>query len=135
MTEHSSLLPDYLEHLRARLRARERLPESIARLCSQQPAACLGLITEALEQVRSPNLIQAIGDGLLQNLLNESSEALRTEVADLLRTNERFRFAFASGTFSSVDTQLIDEWLEVFQRLGTSKQAERKRLWTVKLAP
>lgn len=133
MTEHSSLLPEYLEHLRARLRAREPLPASLARFCSQQPASCLTLITDALEQVRSPNLIQAIGDGLLQDLLNQRSEALRAEVAGLLRTNERFRFAFASGTFSSVDTQLIDEWLQVFQELGTSKQAERKRLWTVKL--
>lgn len=34
-----------------------------------------------------------------------------------------------------VDTQLIDEWLEVFQQVGTNKQAERKRLWTVKLEP
>jgi hypothetical protein len=133
MTGHSSLLPDYLEHLRARMHGRQPLPESIAQFCTKDPTACLDLITEALREVRSPNLIQAIGDGLLQNLLNESSEALRTEVAGLLRTNQRFRFAFASGTFSSVDTVLIDEWLEVFQELGTSKQAERKRLWTVAL--
>lgn len=133
MTEPSSLLPEYLAHLRARLRAREPLPASVALFCREQPAECLALITQALQEVRSPNLIQAVGDGLLQNLLNESSETLRAEVAGLLRRNERFRFAFASGTFSSVDTQLIDEWLEVFQALGTSKQAERKRLWTVKL--
>lgn len=135
MTKHSALLPEYLEHLRARLRAREPLPDAIAHFCTEQPAECLALITEALQQVRSPNLIQAIGDGLLQNLLNESSETLRADVAGLLQRNERFRFAFASGTFSSVDTQLIDEWLQVFQQLGTSKQAERKRLWTVKLEP
>ncbi len=133
MTTPSPLLPEYLEHLRARLRVRTPLPDSLAHFCTEQPAECLSLITRALQEVRSPNLIQAIGEGLLQNLLNESSEVLRAEVAALLRTNERFRFAFASGTFSSVDTVLIDEWLEVFQALGTSKQAERKRLWTVAL--
>lgn len=133
MTEPSALLPEYLEHLRARLRACTPLPDSVAHFCRERPAECLALITQALQEVRSPNLIQAIGDGLLQNLLNENSEALRAEVAVLLRTSERFRFAFASGTFSSVDTVLIDEWLEVFQALGTSKQAERKRLWTMAL--
>lgn len=46
-------------------------------------------------------------------------------------TDDRFRFAFASGVFSSVDPLLIDGWLLIFRDLGTTKQAERKRLWAM----
>jgi hypothetical protein len=105
------------------------LPETISRLCTAQPGECLTLIVEALEEVSSPNLVQAIGDGLLENLLNEHSDALSEQVANLLRGNPRFRFAFACGAHASVDPSLINEWAAIFQQLGTSKQRERKRLW------
>ena len=132
MTNGPSLLPAYLEHLQARVRGESRttLPAPVSRLCTEAPAECLSLIIAALGEARSPNLIAAVGDGLLENLLNEHSEDLRAAVADLLRTNETFRFAFASGTHASVDTLLIDEWLAVFRELGTTKGAERKRLWS-----
>ena len=138
----SPLLALYLEHLHARMRAQSgkptardkelgsaHLPESITGHCQEKPGECLALVTAALREVDSANLIQAIGDGLLENLLNESSSDVRTETATLLRENERFRFAFASGKFASVDPLLLDEWLAVFQELGTTKQRERKRLW------
>jgi hypothetical protein len=142
MTDSPALLSRYLEHLHARIRERastptardqeERLailPPDIDRLCSDKPEECLSLISAALGDVDSPHLIQAIGDGLLDNLLNESAAALRDEIATLLRTSQRFRFAFASGKHASVDPGDLNDWTEILRDLGTTKQAERKRLW------
>jgi hypothetical protein len=125
-----SALREYLDHLDARIRARSTpLPESAAQLCAAAPAECLAMIVAALAAVHSANLVQAIGDGLLENLLNEHAATLADRVAVLLRTNQRFRFAFASATLASVDPDLLNEWFEVLQEIGTSKQRERKRLW------
>lgn len=130
MTDDRLPLREYLEHLDARIRARSTpLPESVTQLSAANPAECLALIVQALGEVNSANLIQAIGDGLLEDLLNEHAAALADQIAALLRTNQRFRFAFASGTYASVDPDLINEWVEVLQEIGTSKQRERKRLW------
>jgi hypothetical protein len=141
VNKESDLLPLYLEHLRARLRARQQkpkpqneeedldlLPSDLSRFCSSNPRACLDLILLALEQVHVPELVGAVGDELLENLLNEHSQTVQTEVAHHLRTNRRFRQAFACGTYSSVDPAVISEWVNIFQELGTTKQAERKSL-------
>lgn len=146
LTDDSALLREYLEHLHARIRARSntptakddeegraRLPETVRRLCAVNPAECLALIVQALREVHSPHLVQAIGDELLENLLNEHAAALDAQIAVLLRTDQRFRFAFASGTHASVDPSLVNEWVEILQELGTTKQRERKRLWAAPL--
>ena len=140
----SSALPAYIEHLHARIRARSNtptprdhqenlavLPDRVSELCKTDPRECLALIVSALEEVTSAHLVQAIGDGLLEDLLNQNAAAIHDEIARLLRSNQRFRFAFASGTHSSVDPSLINEWVELLRDLGTTKQAERKRLWRV----
>ena len=134
MSDDSTCLSQYLEHLITRLRAQSRkgeapLPECVAEM---NPEAALALAVEALQKVNSPNLVQAVGDGLLQNLINEHAAALSGEIAALLRTNQRFRFAFACGTHASVDPSLINEWVELLRDLGTTKQAERKRLWSAR---
>jgi DNA-binding transcriptional MerR regulator len=146
MTVGSSLLQSYLEHLQARVRARSNtpdagdqeagvLPAAIRRLSTDDPEACLALIVEALHQVSSPHLIQAAGEELLEDLLNEHSAALDAQIATLLRNDQRFRFAFASGTYSSVDPSLLDDWMRILQSLGTTKQNERKRLWAMPFHP
>jgi hypothetical protein len=144
MTDDASLLGDYLEHLDARIRARSntptakdeeeglaRLPQTVEHLCAANPPECLALIVQALREVQSPHLVQAIGEELLDNLLNEHAAALDTRIAVLLRTDQQFRFAFASGKHSSVDPALADEWVQILQDLGTTKQRERKRLWAL----
>jgi hypothetical protein len=135
MTE-PDLLPEYLEHLRARCKPRRDdakelkvLPAAIAELASHQPDKCLELIVRALGEPLVPESVRAIGDDLLDNLLNERSAAVGDEVLHQLRTNKRFRQAFASGRHSSVDPAVIDEWVRLFQDLGTTKDAERKSLW------
>src|SRR5215212_3183009 len=130
----SDLLAPYLQHLEARIRARQhqdlaRLPPELAAFCSSQPAQCLQLVIRALEAVTTPQLVQAIGEELLDNLLNESSAAIHAEVSDQLRTNRKFRQAFACATYASVDPAIVSEWVEIFQELGTTKKAERKSLW------
>ncbi len=136
MPAASSTLSEYLDHLAALLRARSNtaagrdLPDAVRDLCSRDPHACLELIVDALAAVDSPHLIQAIGDELLDNLLNEHSSQLQMEIVTLLRTNQRFRFAFASGRHSSVDPAIVAEWVDVLRELGTTKQRERKRLWS-----
>lgn len=142
VTADAVLLREYLEHLHARIRARSntptakdeeegraRLPETVLRLCAASPPECLALIVQALREVSSPHLVQAIGDELLENLLNEHAPALDAQIAVLLRTDQRFRFAFASGKHASVDPSLVNDWVEILQDLGTTKQRERKRLW------
>lgn len=132
------MLPLYLEHLNARLKARQTknrdelatLPESIATLCSSEPSACLAMIVEALEHVHSPDLIREIGEGLLADLLNERAAAIEKEVTSLLWSNPTFRQAFACGNHASVDPDLVDDWMKIFQDLGTTKATERKRLWS-----
>jgi hypothetical protein len=128
----SDLLPSYLEHLRERIRSggvrSAALPPDLARLCAEQPHECLDLIVRALQEPVAPEQVRAIGDQLLEDLLNGSSAALASEVPPLLRTNRRFRQAFALGDYASVDPALFSEWIDVFQELGTSKKAERRRL-------
>lgn len=134
MTDDPVCLAQYLGHLTARLRAQSRklqapLPQCVSEM---KPHDALAVAVEALEKVNSPNLIQAVGDGLVQDLLNEHASLLGAEVADLLRTNQRFRFAFACGSHASVDPAIINEWVEILRDLGTTKQAERKRLWSAR---
>lgn len=142
MTVAPSLLAEYLEHLQARLRHQSNtptprdeesdlatLPDSVSDLCSTQPHDCLELILAALRETTSPHIVQAIGDGLLENLLNEHSQEIHDQTVALLQTDQQFRFAFACGNFASVDPSLVDEWLTTLRDLGTTKQAERKKLW------
>ncbi|MBK5259980.1 MAG: hypothetical protein JJE51_10325 [Thermoanaerobaculia bacterium] len=142
MPRDSELLSTYVEHLSARLRARENrptaddkeqglavLPSELATLCSESPRECLNFVIRALEHVTDPQLVRAIADELLQNLLNEKSAVIHVDIAKHLRTNRRFRQAFACGNYASVDPALIDDWAKVFQELGTTKQAERKALF------
>lgn len=140
--ETSDLLATYLEHLEARLRltrakvnrrdgdeALAVLPAALASLCTTEPQACLKLITSAIRKVDDPALVRAIGEGLLQNLLNESSDAIADDVTRQLRTDKKFRQAFSCGEYASVDPAIIAGWVNVFESLGTSKAAERKSLW------
>ena len=144
MVQDSDRLAAYLEHLKARVRARQNrstlkdreedlavLPGELATFCASQPRECLELVIRVLQQATVPELIQAVGDELLENLLNENSAVIHEEVMHYLRTNGRFRQAFACGEYSSVDPALISDWVKVFQDLGTTKQAERKSLWTI----
>ena len=94
-------------------------------------AALLGIAGDAARftsPANTPEMIVAIGDELLENLLNEYSDRIATEVPHHLRTNKRFRQAFAFGNYSSVDPALISDWVAIFQQLGTTKDAERKSL-------
>jgi hypothetical protein len=134
MASESPCLTQYLSHLAARLRAHSRkgqepLPDCVNEISDSER---LALVVDALQHVKSPNLVHAVGDGLLEHMLNDRGAALSEEITTLLRTNQRFRFAFSCGTHASVDPSLIDEWLEVLRELGTTKQAERKRLWSAR---
>jgi hypothetical protein len=142
MSETADRLSDYLEHLQARVRVRQGrataadregnladLPESIAALCSRQPDQCLALIVRVLAEALPPEEVAAIGEGLLEDLLNEHAATIADKVAAELRTNQRFRQAFGFGHHSSVDPALIEEWVRIFQRLGTTKERERKSTW------
>jgi len=135
------LLPLYLDHLRARVKAGGHrvvrqvdddpavLPAAVRSLCAAQPLECLRLIVRALREPLAAPLIRAIGDQLLEDLLNESSGTIGSEVVDELRTNKRFRQAFACGEHTSVDPAVVAEWVSVLGELGTTKKAERKSLW------
>ena len=139
MTDDRDLLPTYLEHLDARLRLRRAkptdevkrlavLPESVAGLTSSDPHRCLHLILRALDETAEPERIEAVGDQLLEHLLNESSGRIAAEIAEELRENKKFRQALACANYSSVDPALISDWVNIFQSLGTTKEAERKGL-------
>jgi hypothetical protein len=133
----NDLLDQYLPHVDARVRSRQTavLPAEIATLCSQDPRACLELILRALESATTPAAIEAIGNELLQNLLNEHSGRIGAEVSELLRENKRFRQAFSCGKHASVDPALIAEWVLIFESLHTTKQQERKALRKSRLNP
>ncbi len=126
VASRAPLLSAYLEHLKAR----QALPTEVADLCSQKPRECLELILQALQEPIGSQLVAAIGKELLENLLNEHSAVLADEVSEHLRTNERFRQAFACGVYASVDPAIIADWVKLFQDLGTTKTAERKSLWS-----
>lgn len=137
-----SLLAEYVEHLHARIRRQSNtptprdeeedlasLPGSVSQLCGSEPNECLELILAALREADSPHLVQAIGEELLDDLLNEHSQEIHDRTVALLRTDQAFRFAFACARYASVDPSVVDEWLTVLQELGTTKQRERKKLW------
>ena len=141
MNSNDDRVAQYVEHLDARLRARRgrstpedltegRLvfPDEISAFCRFQPGECLALVVRVLEERESPEWIEAVGNELLEQLLNENAAAVQDEVLEQLRINRRFRQAFACGTFASVDPAVIDEWVLVFRDLGTTKAAERKSL-------
>lgn len=135
-------LAEYLEHLQARVRARQGrsttadkagnraiLPANIAALCAREPGECLDLIVRALGETIAPEAVAAIGDGLLEDLLNENAGRIADRVSDQLRTNKKFRQAFGFGNHSSVDPAVIEEWVAIFASLGTTKERERKSTW------
>ena len=130
MDERKDLLARYLTHVDARVRSRQTavLPEEIATFCTGNPRQCLDLILRALEASTTSAAIEAIGNELLQNLLNEHSGRIGEDVAQQLRTNKVFRQAFSCGKYASVDPALIAEWVLIFEALGTTKQQERKGL-------
>jgi len=132
----------YLEHIQARLRAREGrattadkerslavLPAGISELCSREPGRCLDLILRALAEPVAPQVVAAIGDGLLEDLLNESAGRIADQVSAELRKNKKFRQAFGFGKHASVDPAVIEEWVAVLKSLGTTKEKERKSTW------
>ena len=138
-TEPTDLLSRYLEHIDARIRLRRAkptdevrrlavLPPDISALTSADPRACLDLILRALDETTDPEKIEAIGDQLLEYLLNESSGRIASDIAAQLRDNKKFRQALACAHYSSVDTALVADWVNIFQSLGTTKDAERKSL-------
>ena len=88
------------------------------------------MVLRALEQVDSPHLVHAIGDGLLEDLLNASAAELQTDLTEQLISNQKFRQAFACGNHASVDTAIISEWVNTLRDIGTTKKAERKSLWS-----
>lgn len=144
MTTDAAVRDRYAEHLKAKVRARENpaaresigdlavLPDDIAQLCSSNPAACLELILATLKVIDSPHLIHAIGDGLLEDLLNERADAIHDEIVRALKKDERFRQAFACSKLGSVDPGQMAEWVDVLRDLGTTKHAERKRLFSLR---
>jgi hypothetical protein len=137
MVERADRLSRYLEHLHARVRASgnpelkesANLPPEISTFCGSHPRECLQLIIGALEQVESPHLVHAIGDGLLEDLLNANAGGLQPELTEQLTTNRKFRQAFACGTHASVDPAITAEWVNTLRDIGTTKKAERKSLW------
>lgn len=142
MKEAADHLPEYLEHLHARLRLRQSpstasdrersmapLPAHLAALPSRDPAACLDLIVRALDEPIAPEVVAAIGDGLLDDLLNEKAGILADQVSELLRQRKKFRQAFGFVHYASVDPAVIEDWVAILQRLGTTKERERKSTW------
>jgi hypothetical protein len=106
------------------------VPADVAALGLARPHECLALVVDALEEPVTPEHVRVVGDGLLEELLNGSSDALAEEVGAQLRYNKRFRQAFAFGDYTSVDPAVLGEWIDVLESLGTSKKAERRRLWS-----
>lgn len=142
MREAQDHLARYLEHLQARLRAREGrataadkegnlaiLHPDISALCSRAPSQCLDLILRALAEPVAPQVVAAIGDGLLDDLLNESAGRIADQVSAELCRNKKFRQAFGFGKHASVDPAVIEDWVSVLQSLGTTKEKERKSTW------
>jgi len=134
-------LRQYREHLEAWLRARRGrstpddldedrfiLSDEIAAFRRTHPHECLNLVLHVLRDSPTSELIEAVGDELLEDLLNENSAVVHSEVLHQLRNNRSFRQAFACGTYSSVDPAIISEWVNVFRDLGTTKSDERKSL-------
>jgi hypothetical protein len=135
MPDRAELLAEYLDHVRARVTSgggRAAVPARIAALCREQPHECLALILEALEEPVTPEHVRVVGDGLVEELLSESSDAVAAEVSTHLQKNKRFRQAFAFGDYTSVDPAVLGEWVDVLESLGTSKKKERTRLWSKK---
>jgi hypothetical protein len=133
------LLDLYFRHLDVQTRSTQKvlseddeeilvLPDEVATFCKHEPTAGLELILRALEAAKSPEVVAAIGRGLLENLLNATTE-IRFEVATELMNNKKFRQAFAHGEYASVHPEIVAEWVAIFQGLGTTKEAERKSLW------
>jgi len=142
MPDATDPLAAYLEHVQARVRARQGrvvpageeaspalLPGSIAALATRQPNECLALIVRTLAEPVSPDAIAVIGEGLLEDLLNESAGRIADQVTAELKTNKRFRQAFGFGNYSSVDPAVVEDWVGVLERLGTTKARERKSTW------
>jgi hypothetical protein len=133
MRDRADLLAEYLDHVRGRVRSgggRAAVPADIAALGLARPHECLALVVDALEEPVTPEHVRVVGDGLLEELLNESSDAVAEEVSAQLRQNKRFRQAFAFGDYPSVDPAVLGEWIDVLESLGTSKKAERRKLWS-----
>lgn len=137
MTDRDALLATYADHVRARVAAgggRAALPAELAAFASAQPREALAMIVAALEEASTPEQVRVIGDGLLEDLLNEHSDALDADVTAALRRSKRFRQAFAFGEHASIDPVLLNEWSDVLGSLGTSKKALRRGLWSKKVA-
>lgn len=127
---HQELLAAYLAHIHARAkRDGEVLPEALAALASREPEKCLELIVQVLAETLTPEEIRAVGNELLENLINESAGKISDRVSAELRKNRKFRQAFAFGNYASVDPAVLADWVKVFQDLGTTKAAERKSVW------
>jgi hypothetical protein len=135
MSDRAALLAAYLDHVRARIAAgggRAALPEPVAAFAHEQPHETLAMIIDALDEPVTPEHVRVVGDGLLEALLNEHSDALAAAVSAELRRSKRFRQAFSFGEYASVDPALLGDWIDVLASLGTSKKAERRGLWSKK---
>lgn len=133
MSERAALLAAYLDHVRARIAnggGRAALPEAVAALAQERPHEALAMAIDALDEPVTPEQVRIVGDGLLEVLLNEHSDALAAAVGAELRRSKRFRQAFSFGELASVDPALLGEWIDVLASLGTSKKAERRGLWS-----
>lgn len=127
---HDRLLATYLRHLEARIRSITNradagdedlttLPAELTELSAKDPRQCLAFAVRALDEASSPAFVSAIGSGLLEILLNSNAAALRTDIAHQLQTNRKFRRAFANGHYSSVATDLMNEWVAILQDVTT----------------
>lgn len=131
--DRDAILAAYSEHVRARVAAgggRAAVPAEIADFASERPSEALAMIVAALDDASTPEQIRVIGDGLLEDLLNEHSDALDAAVTAALRRSKRFRQAFAFGEHASVDPAVLNDWIDVLASLGTSKKALRRGLWS-----
>ena len=107
-------LAEYLEHLHARVRARQHrsppptksgraiLPASISSLCGRDPADCLDLIVRALAEPLAPEAMAAVGDGLLEAAQRERGQIADRVAEESARTRNFVRPSASGSTPRSI---------------------------------
>ncbi len=97
--------------------------EDLDDLCVNNPAEALETLTAIINAVPDLGYLGSIGAGPLESLLANSAEAVNQSVLQLLEKNQRFRFAFAHGYYFDVPQPILQSWIELFQRIGISKES------------
>jgi hypothetical protein len=97
--------------------------EDLDDLCVSNPVEALEALVEIINAVPELGYLGSIGAGPLESLLANSAEAVNESVLRLLENNQRFRFAFAHGYYFDIPQAILQSWIELFQRLGISKES------------